>query len=139
MLTHVLETRTQVVTGREFYGTIIVAHLRDLGILSPRLTIAHAVWVTDGDIDLLAAHGTSVAHNPVSNLKLGRRAAWPLPSGLPGSCATWRHPEAGLRHDPSPRFGIPPPLRPSLPMDNLWRSSALCAETFHFAGKSAGT
>lgn len=71
LLTHVLETKVQVVTGREFYGKTIVEHLADLGVLSDRLTIAHGIWVTDRDIARLAATGTAVAHNPVSNLKLG--------------------------------------------------------------------
>lgn len=94
LLTHVLETKTQVVTGQEFYGKTIVAHLADLGVLSDRMTIAHGIWLTDDDIALLAAARTAVAHNPVSNLKLGsgllwfealRRAGVPLCLGTDGS------------------------------------------------------
>jgi cytosine/adenosine deaminase-related metal-dependent hydrolase len=70
-LTHVLETRVQVVTAREFYGRTMVEYLRDLGVLSTRLTIAHGIWLTDRDISILASAGVAVAHNPVSNLKLG--------------------------------------------------------------------
>ncbi|MDR7481915.1 MAG: amidohydrolase [Armatimonadota bacterium] len=94
LLTHALETKVQVATGRAFYGKTVVAYLADLGVLSDRLTIAHGIWLTDQDIDLLAAAGTAVAHNPISNLKLGsgllryhalRRAGVPLCLGTDGA------------------------------------------------------
>ncbi len=53
------------------YGSTIPEHLRDLGYLSPRTSFAHAIWVSEGDIRLLAETGCRVAHNPASNLKLG--------------------------------------------------------------------
>ncbi|MFE9245114.1 amidohydrolase family protein [Nocardiopsis sp. NPDC006938] len=68
---HVLETKTQMVTGREFYGTTMVEHLHRLGALGHNTTLAHGIWVTNKDIDLLAETRTSVSHNPISNLKLG--------------------------------------------------------------------
>ncbi len=70
-LTHVLETKVQQVTGEVFYGKSIVRHLHDLGVLSPRASIVHGIWVTEEDIELLADSQTSVLHNPVSNLILG--------------------------------------------------------------------
>jgi 5-methylthioadenosine/S-adenosylhomocysteine deaminase len=68
---HVLETKTQAVTGREFFGRTLVQHLDGLGVLSDRLTIAHGIWLTAPDIALLGAAGASVAHNAISNQKLG--------------------------------------------------------------------
>lgn len=68
---HVLETKVQAVTGQEFYGKTLVGHLHDLGILSDRMTLAHGIWLTTQDIDLLGAAGCSVAHNAISNQKLG--------------------------------------------------------------------
>ncbi|MBX7454440.1 amidohydrolase [Mycolicibacterium sp. 3033] len=68
---HVLETKMQAVTGREFYGSTLVEYLNSLGVLTDRATLAHGIWLTDGDIDLLGDAGASVAHNPISNLKLG--------------------------------------------------------------------
>lgn len=70
-MTHVLETKVQQVTGEVFYGKTIVQRLHDLGVLSPRASIMHGIWVTDEDIDLLARSQTTVVHNPVSNLILG--------------------------------------------------------------------
>ena len=78
---HALETRTQAAFGRVTYGKTLIEYLRDLGALGPRVSIGHAVWATPGDIDILAATGTSVSHNPVSNLKLGSGIA-PVPGLL---------------------------------------------------------
>lgn len=68
---HTLETKLQAVHARQLWGKTVVDYLHDLGLLSPRLTIVHGIWLTDRDIGLLADHGCSVAHNPLSNLKLG--------------------------------------------------------------------
>ena len=68
---HILETKTQAVTGREFYGKTLIRHMHDLGALSERTTVAHSIWVTEDDIALMGAARCSVAHNPISNQKLG--------------------------------------------------------------------
>lgn len=73
--THVLETKTQAVTGHEFYGTTLIRHMHDIGVLTPWTTIAHSIWVTDEDMDLMGAAGVSIAHNCVSNQKLGAGVA----------------------------------------------------------------
>ncbi|OLC13187.1 MAG: hypothetical protein AUH29_13900 [Candidatus Rokubacteria bacterium 13_1_40CM_69_27] len=67
---HILETKVQAVTARELYGKSMVAHLRDLGFLSSRLTVIHGVWLSREDIAMLAEAGATVAHNPICNLKL---------------------------------------------------------------------
>lgn len=71
MHTHILETRMQRSTGPEFYGKSIVQHIKDLGFLTDRLTIIHGVWMDEADMAAIGEAGASVAHNPVSNLKLG--------------------------------------------------------------------
>ncbi|WP_119696594.1 amidohydrolase family protein [Microbacterium halotolerans] len=69
---HVLETKTQAVTGDELYGgRTLVQHLDEIGALSERTTFAHGIWVTDDDIERIARAGVSVSHNAISNLKLG--------------------------------------------------------------------
>lgn len=68
---HVLETKVQAVAGREFYGRTLVQYLDDLGVLTDISTLAHSIWVTDRDIARMADRGSSVAHNPISNQKLG--------------------------------------------------------------------
>ncbi len=68
---HTLETKLQAVQAREQWGKSVVEYLGELGLLGPRLAIVHGIWLTDRDIALLAEHGCSVVHNPLSNLKLG--------------------------------------------------------------------
>jgi cytosine/adenosine deaminase-related metal-dependent hydrolase len=68
---HVLETKVQFITGRELYGKTLVQHLHDTGTLRERVTMAHAIWITDEDIELMADSGCSVAHNPICNLRIG--------------------------------------------------------------------
>jgi 5-methylthioadenosine/S-adenosylhomocysteine deaminase len=47
-----------------------IHYLDDLGVLDTRTLIAHAVWVDDADIQILARSGARVSHNPESNMKL---------------------------------------------------------------------
>ena len=69
---HVLETKLQRVLGEEkFGGRSLVRYLADEGFLSDRLNIIHGVWLDDADMDLIAAAGAVIAHNPISNLRLG--------------------------------------------------------------------
>ena len=48
-----------------------VLHLEALGVLSPRFTMAHAVWLTEAEIAALARTGAALSHNPSSNLRAG--------------------------------------------------------------------
>lgn len=69
--THVDEGRAETERVRTLYGHSTVEHLRQLGLVTPALTIAHAVWIEPGDIDTLADGKAVVIHNPVSNMRLG--------------------------------------------------------------------
>ncbi len=69
---HMLETRLQRVFGQEcLNGRSLVEYTHDLGLLSERMNVIHAIWVSDRDLDLMADAGVSIAHNPNSNLRLG--------------------------------------------------------------------
>jgi 5-methylthioadenosine/S-adenosylhomocysteine deaminase len=69
---HMLETKLQRVLGDEkFGGRSLIRYVHDLGFLNDRLNIIHAVWIDDADVALIAAAGSVVAHNPISNLRLG--------------------------------------------------------------------
>jgi 5-methylthioadenosine/S-adenosylhomocysteine deaminase len=68
---HVLETKTQRVLGCERFGKSLVRLVDELGFLDERMLVIHAIWVDDADMDLLAAAGCTVAHNPICNLRLG--------------------------------------------------------------------
>ena len=71
MQSHVAESKVQAIASEMGHGQTVVERLGRCGLLGPRSVAGHAVWVTDEDIRLLAATGTSVAHNPASNLRLG--------------------------------------------------------------------
>ncbi|WAU80700.1 amidohydrolase [Streptomyces sp. Qhu-G9] len=68
---HAAENATEVTTVETRYGRRPVELLDSLGLLGPDLLLAHAVELSDTEIAALARTGTSVAHCPVSNLKLG--------------------------------------------------------------------
>ena len=74
LFAHMLETRTQRVLATEqprFGDRSLVAYTAELGLLNERTNVIHAIWVDDHDLDLIAETGAVVAHNPVSNLRLG--------------------------------------------------------------------
>ncbi|MGF6885065.1 5-methylthioadenosine/S-adenosylhomocysteine deaminase [Nocardia sp. GAS34] len=74
LFAHMLETKTQRVLAAEqprFADRSLVRYTADLGLLSARTNVIHAVWVDDADLDLIAEAGATVVHNPVSNLRLG--------------------------------------------------------------------
>jgi 5-methylthioadenosine/S-adenosylhomocysteine deaminase len=45
-------------------------YLDDLGLLGPNMTLGHGVWLTEADIERVAATGTMICHNASSNLRL---------------------------------------------------------------------
>jgi 5-methylthioadenosine/S-adenosylhomocysteine deaminase len=69
--THLLETRAQEIACARRWPDGIVAEMDRRGLLDERLAVAHGVWLTAKERDLLAARGVSVVHNPASNLMLG--------------------------------------------------------------------
>jgi len=68
--THVEESFYEKLHGPRDYGRPTVLHLRELGVLGPRFSIAHGVWLSEPEIEALAETGAGVSHNPSSNLRL---------------------------------------------------------------------
>src|SRR3972149_5119575 len=82
--THLAETRREVEDHRAKSGLRPVEWLEKIGFLDDRVTAAHCVWVTLNEVRTLARHHVSVAHCPVSNMKLpapGGAGAPPQPPG----------------------------------------------------------
>ena len=67
---HLVESPYQKDYGIRTWGKTPVEHLQDLEFLGPEVSFAHAVWLTERDIDLLADARSTVAHNASSNLRL---------------------------------------------------------------------
>jgi 5-methylthioadenosine/S-adenosylhomocysteine deaminase len=78
LVIHVSETEDEVAQMKTRYNRTPVAHLADIGVLSPRLVACHCVVLSGQDIDLLKAHDVKVSHNPESNMKLASGIA-PVP------------------------------------------------------------
>lgn len=68
--THALETRSEMSFNFAQYGKAALQRLDDLGVLGEDCSLAHFVWATDADIDLLAATGSVCSNDPGSNLRL---------------------------------------------------------------------
>lgn len=67
---HLAETEGEVQDSVKQFGLTPVRYLYQLGILSPRLILAHGLYVDEEEIQMLADQGVTVVHNPASNMKL---------------------------------------------------------------------
>jgi 5-methylthioadenosine/S-adenosylhomocysteine deaminase len=76
---HIHETRKEIEDSLKLFGMRPIERLRRLGVLGPGLIGAHAVYLEDHEMQLLAQHGCSVAHCPSSNLKLASGIARIVP------------------------------------------------------------
>lgn len=78
---HLLETKYQRAWADRHHPGGIVRHLKSIGLLSPRLTLAHCVWARPDELELLAEAGCAVSVNSSSNLVLKSGIA-PVPAML---------------------------------------------------------
>ncbi len=67
---HLLETERQRQWLDQEWPEGPIRRLDAIGLLSPRLTIAHGVWLRPDECELLAERGVTVAVNTSSNLRL---------------------------------------------------------------------
>lgn len=75
---HAIQTPYQREAVRRERGCSPAEYLSDIGFLGPHLTLGHAVWFDEGDLDLLAESGCSVTHHASCNLNM-RNGILPLP------------------------------------------------------------
>ena len=78
---HVSETRAEVDNLLREVGKRPVEYLSSIGFLDSRVVMAHGVWVTPREQEILAEKKVGVAHCPVSNMKLASGIA-PIPEML---------------------------------------------------------
>jgi 5-methylthioadenosine/S-adenosylhomocysteine deaminase len=138
---HMLETkvqRTLMTQQPRFAGRSVVQYTAAAGLLNPHTNVIHAVWVDESDLDAIARAGSTVVHNPVSNLRLGSGVApWRalLDHGIPVALGTdeaicddsvnvWTVAKtAGLIHNISGLDSDEWPT-PAEILDALWRGGA---------------
>jgi 5-methylthioadenosine/S-adenosylhomocysteine deaminase len=77
---HLSETEKEVHDCVARYGKRPAALLDECGILTPGTVAAHCCWLDEAECRLLGKSGTSVSHNPVSNMKLATNRAMPYPA-----------------------------------------------------------
>jgi 5-methylthioadenosine/S-adenosylhomocysteine deaminase len=74
---HFLETASEVAGCLDRVGVRPGPYLERIGLLSPRLVLAHGVFMEDAELAPVAASGATVVTNPVSNLKLAVGRVFP--------------------------------------------------------------
>lgn len=82
---HLSETKAEHENCKKKYGKTPARLFYDAGVLDAPTIFAHCVYVEDSDIELFKEKGVTVAHCPVSNLKLGS-----------GVCNTYKLLENGI-------------------------------------------
>ncbi|MCD6485042.1 MAG: amidohydrolase [Candidatus Odinarchaeota archaeon] len=83
---HLAETKSEKENIEKTYNLKlgekgVIEYVNELGLLDAKVVAAHTVWLTDKDIKLIAEKQVGVAHNAVSNMKLGSGIA-PIPELL---------------------------------------------------------
>ena len=79
---HTLEDPSENATAREATGMGVVEALDSIGVLRPGTVLAHGIYLSDEDMERIAAGGAGIAHNPQSNMKLGIPKAAPVTAAL---------------------------------------------------------
>jgi cytosine/adenosine deaminase-related metal-dependent hydrolase len=67
---HLVETAYQKEYARRRGGGTALDYIDRFGFLGPRLTLGHGVWLSEADLDRVAATGTHICHNCSSNFRL---------------------------------------------------------------------
>lgn len=83
--THLFETRYQREWADRAYPQGLVRRLKEIGVLTPRMTLAHCVHARPDELEIIAEAGCIIATNPSSNLVL-RSGIPPVPEMLSRGC-----------------------------------------------------
>jgi 5-methylthioadenosine/S-adenosylhomocysteine deaminase len=68
---HLAETRSELENCQKEHGMTPAEYLDSIGVLSNRTILAHSLFLTPSDIELIRERGSHISHNPCSNMKLG--------------------------------------------------------------------
>jgi 5-methylthioadenosine/S-adenosylhomocysteine deaminase len=67
---HVSETQKEVSDILEAHGKWPFEYLDEIGFLGSEVTAAHAVWLSENEMDIIKQSEVKLSHNPSSNMKL---------------------------------------------------------------------
>ena len=68
---HLAETRNEFENCRKEHNMTPAEYLDSLGILGKKTILAHSLFLTPHDIELIKERGAHISHMPCSNMKLG--------------------------------------------------------------------
>lgn len=78
---HLLETKYQKILAQKSFGESYIEHYDKIGFLGSWLSMAHGVWLTEKDLDIISKAGAQLVTNPSSNIRL-HSGIVPLQSAL---------------------------------------------------------
>ena len=67
---HLVETAYQKEYARRRGGGTALEHIDRFGLLGPKMTLGHGVWLNESDLERIAETGTNICHNCSSNFRL---------------------------------------------------------------------
>ena len=65
---HLGEDKFDAVDSRYRFGADLAARFEKAGLLGPKSIVGHGVWLTEGEVEILNATNTFLAHNARSNM-----------------------------------------------------------------------
>ena len=72
------ETRKERFDCFDKHKKLPAEYLASLGFLNNKTLLVHSIWLTKGEVRIIAQHKSAVAHCPVSNMKLSSGGVTPL-------------------------------------------------------------
>lgn len=69
--THLAETENELKITKDKYNKTPTKFLKDVNLFSVPILAAHCIYLDESDMEILAENNVGVAHNPLSNMKLG--------------------------------------------------------------------
>lgn len=67
---HIAEAKAEVEYAKATRGCTTVTHLNRLGFLDKNILAAHAVWLTNEEVEMFQKKGVKVSHNPASAMRV---------------------------------------------------------------------
>lgn len=67
---HLSETQKEIDDALTEYGKRPALYLESLGALSDKFVLAHSLYLSDEELQVIASSGAACVHNPASNMKL---------------------------------------------------------------------
>lgn len=99
---HCLQTPVQKAYGFQCHGMSWVEYMDSLGFVDTNLVLGHGVYLTENDLDILAARGASVTSHPSCNLTVRNGIAPVMPMLNRGICVALGLDDKGINDDEDP-------------------------------------